>query len=219
VPAKFHDTGLRLWAKRALGVLAIAGFLILAGFLGAAFVPRWWAHAIGDQVNGGIATGIIVGLFYGFFFTGLPLLVLWRTFKKRRPWKVWAFGLLLAIALALPNLFTLGIVLGTGNASHAGERTLDVEAPGFRGGALAGAIVATLTVALFEYIVISGRMHRRKFHRLEQELKDREREDKERAAAEKAEAKAAAEAAKATPEPPAVPPTAEPPIEPGPPPA
>ena len=203
---RLHETRRRLWAKRALGILAIAGFLILAGFLGAAFVPRWWAHAIGDQVNGGIATGIIVGLFYGFLFTGLPLLVLWRTFRKRRPWKVWTFGLLLAIGLALPNLFTLGIVLGTGNAAHAGERTLDVEAPGFRGGSLAGAIVAVLSVALLEYILISGRLHRRRFHRLEQQVREREREDKERAAAEKAQAKAAASAppaeAPAGPEPP-----------------
>ena len=60
-----------VWAKRALGALLVAGFLILAGFLGAAFIPRWWAHRIGDQVNGGIATGIIIGLFYGFLFTGL----------------------------------------------------------------------------------------------------------------------------------------------------
>lgn len=203
-----HETRLRLWAKRALGILAIAGFLILAGFLGAAFIPRWWAHAIGDQVNGGIATGIIIGLFYGFLFTGFPLLVLWRTFRKRRPWKVWTFGLLIAIALALPNLFTLGIVLGTGNAAHAGERTLDVEAPGFRGGSLAGAIVAVLSVALLEYILISGRLHRRRFHRLEQKVRDREREDKERAAVEKAQAKAAASA-----------PPAETPAGPEPPPA
>lgn len=194
MPQRFHETRVRLWAKRALGVLAIAGLLILAGFLGAAFIPRWWAHAIGDQVNGGIATGIIIGLFYGFFFTGLPLLVLWRTFQKRRPWKVWATGLLVSIGLALPNLFTLGIVLGTGNASHAGERTLDVEAPGFRGGSLAGAIVAVLTVALFEYVLISGRMHRRKFHRLEQKLRDRDREDKERAETEEARAEAEAAA-------------------------
>jgi hypothetical protein len=205
VAEKLREPRLRVWAKRALGVLAIAGFLILAGFLGAAFVPRWWAHAIGGQVNGGIATGIIVGLFYGFLFTGLPLLVLWRTFRKRRPWKVWGFGLLLAIALALPNLFTLGIILGTGKAAHAGERTLDVEAPGFRGGALAGAIVAVLTVLLLEYVLISGRLHRRKLHRLEDELRDREREEKEREAAEKAAAKAAEEAPKA-PEPPAPPP-------------
>lgn len=198
---KLRESRFRAWAKRALGVLAITGFLILAGFLGAIFIPRWWAHAIGDQVNGGIATGIIIGLFYGFFFTALPLLILWRTFRRRRPWKVWAFWLLAAIAFALPNLFTLGIVLGTGNAAHAGERTLDVQAPGFRGGALAGAIIAALAVALLEYVLISGRLHKHKLHRLEQKLKDQERDAKATAAAEKAQAEA----------PPPAPPEATPP--------
>src|SRR5262249_57665061 len=126
------------WAKGALVGLAIAGFLILAGFLGSAFIPRWWAHAIGGQVNGSIAAGIMIGLFYGFVFTGLPLLILWFTFGHRRPLKHWLIGLLIAVLIALPNLFTLGIILGSGGAPHAGERTLDVDAPGVRGGALAG---------------------------------------------------------------------------------
>jgi hypothetical protein len=166
----------RIWAKRAPVVLLVVGFLILAGFLGAAFIPRWWAHRIGDQVNGGIATGIIIGLFYGFVFTALPLLVLFWTFAKRRPLKWWVTGFVTAIVLALPNLFTLGIVLGTGNAAHAGERTLDVEAPGFRGASLGGAIAAVVLVGLWEYIRISGRLHRRKLRRLEQKLRDRDRE-------------------------------------------
>ena len=171
-----QEPKLRVWAKRALVIILVAGFLILAGFLGAAFVPRWWAHRIGNQVNGGIATGIIVGLFYGSVFTGLPLVVLFWNFRKRRSLKVWTTWFLAAIVLALPNLFTLGIILGTGKASHAGERTLDVEAPGFRGACLAGAIVAAVAVALFEYILISGRLHRRRLKKLEQTLKTREHE-------------------------------------------
>jgi hypothetical protein len=171
-----HEPRLRIWAKRALWMLAVAGFLILAGFLGAAFIPRWWAHRIGDQVNGSIATGIIVGLFYGFLFTGLPLLMLSWTFRRRRSLKAWTIGFLLAIVLALPNLFTLGIVLGSGNAAHAGERTLDVDAPGFRGACLAGAIVAVVAFALYEYIRISGKLHHRRLGRLQARLKQREQE-------------------------------------------
>lgn len=174
--SKLTEPRARIWAKRALVVLLVVGFLILAGFLGAAFIPRWWAHRIGDQVNGGIATGIIIGLFYGFVFTALPLLVLFWTFAKRRSIRAWSIGLLGAIVLALPNLFTLGIVLGSGNAAHAGERTLDVEAPGFRGAALGGAIAAAVLVALWEYIRISGRLHHRRLRRLEQRLHDQERE-------------------------------------------
>ena len=70
------------------------------------------------------------------------------------------FALALAIVFALPNLMTLGIVLGRGNAAHAGDRILDVEAPAFRGGTLAGAILAVLLVGFCAYLIVSrGRAH------------------------------------------------------------
>ena len=50
---------------------------------------------------------------------------------------------------------TLSIVVGTGNAAHAGDRVLDVEAPAFRGGSLAGAILAGLLLAGIAYLLIS----------------------------------------------------------------
>ena len=165
---------LRVWAKRALVALVVVGLLVLAGFLAAAFIPRWWAHRIGDQVNGSIVGGIFLGLFYGFVFTALPLFVLWRGFRRRRRWQVWAGWLGAAVVLALPNLFLLGIVLGSGNAAHAGDRTLDVEGPGFRGGSLAGAIVAVVVFVLLQYVLISGRRHRGEVRRLKQRLKTAE---------------------------------------------
>ena len=80
----------RMWLRRfVIGVL-VAAVLILLAFLGAAFLPRWWAHRIAHQVNGGMTTGIILGLFYGFVFTIVPLFTAYRAFRKRRPWKVWA---------------------------------------------------------------------------------------------------------------------------------
>ena len=68
----------------------------------------------------------------------------------------------LAIVLAGPNLLTLGIVIGSGKAAHAGERTLDVDGPGFRGATLAGAIGAAFAVAAVEYLLASRRWTRRK---------------------------------------------------------
>ena len=57
--------------------------------------------------------------------------------------------------LAIPNLMTLGIVLGRGNAAHAGERILDVEAPAFRGASLAGALIALAMAAFVGYLIAS----------------------------------------------------------------
>lgn len=159
------------WAKRVLITICVIVFLIGAGFLGAAFFPRWWSHRIGDQVSGSIGGGVALGLFYGFVFTVLPLAVLRQAFHKRRPWKTWGILFLAAIVVALPNLLTLGIVLGSGNAAHAGERTLDVEAPAFRSSSLAGAVLALIAFALLLYLLGARRRAHRELDRLRAELK------------------------------------------------
>ena len=137
-------------------------------------MPRWWSHRIGDQVNGSIPAGITLGLVYGFLFAVLPLLVLFWAARKRRSWKAWLVFAAVAVFLALPNLFTLGIVVGRGNAAHAGERTLDVDAPGFRGGTLAGAILAVLFIAGVKYLLASRRRARREAERLRTEAREKD---------------------------------------------
>ncbi|MFF2028266.1 hypothetical protein ACFVW2_41680, partial [Streptomyces sp. NPDC058171] len=41
-------------------------------------------------------------------------------------------------------VLTLSVVLGGNSAAHAGERIMDVDAPGFRGASLAGAIIGVV---------------------------------------------------------------------------
>lgn len=163
--------GARRWAKRLLVALVVLAVLVGAGFLGASFLPRWWSHRIADQAHGGFTGGILVGLFYGFVFTALPLFVLWLTFRKRRAWKTWAWLVGVAVVLAAPNLLTLGVVVGSGSAAHAGQRTLDVDAPGFRGASLAGAIVATIAVLLWVYLLHARHDARAELTELRAELK------------------------------------------------
>ena len=149
------------WRRRGLIGLILVVLAVLAAVAGAAFIPRWWAQRIGDQVDGSFSAGVGVGLFYGFAFTALALLVLWWTFRRRRHWKVWLAGLVLTAIVAAPNLMTLGIVLGSGNAAHAGERILDVDAPAFRNSTLIGALAAGVLVAGCWYLVFSrGRARR-----------------------------------------------------------
>jgi hypothetical protein len=142
--------------KRKLIVTAVVVVAILVGVLVAsATIPRWWAHQIGDQVDESIVRGTLVGLFYGFLFTILPLLVLGAVLRWRRSLRALVAAGAFALLLAIPNLLTLGIVLGTGNAAHAGERTLDVRAPAFRGASLAGALLAIGLLALIAYLTYS----------------------------------------------------------------
>ena len=140
--------------------------LVVVAWIGAAFVPRWWSQRVGDQVDGSIPAGITLGLVYGFLFTVLALLVLWWAFRRRRSWKTYTALVVVALVLAAPNLFTLGIVVGTGNAAHAAERTLDVRAPGFRGATLAGAALAGLALLGVKYLLVSRERAREELDRV-----------------------------------------------------
>jgi MFS family permease len=155
---------------RLAAAIVIAGLIALAILTAGAFLPRWWAHRIGDQVGGSIASGIGLGLFYGFVFTFLALLALWLVFRRRRGARAYVIGVGIAIVLAAPNLLTLGIVLGSGNAAHAGDRTLDVEAPSFRTSALIGAIAAAVAVLGLVWLLRSRRRARERERKLRDEL-------------------------------------------------
>lgn len=143
-----------MWIAGVLVVLAIA--VLIAS----ATVPRWWAHRIGDQVDGSITQGTLLGLFYGFVFTLVPIALVVVILRWRRTWKTVVVALLVGILFALPNLMTLSIVVGRGNAAHAGDRTLDVDAPAFRGGTLAGAILAAALIAFIAYLLVSRKRAR-----------------------------------------------------------
>lgn len=128
------------WVKRI--VLAIV--LLAAAYIGfrvsAAFFPRWWAHRVGDQVDDTLVRGTLWGLFYGFVFTFVPVLLLFQIRKRFFNWTWRIVVAVIALLLAAPNWLTLSVVAGDSKASHAGERIFDVEAPGFRAGTLGGVI-------------------------------------------------------------------------------
>jgi len=131
---------------RPATVLFALGIAVLVLFAASAFLPRWWSHRIGNQADGSFTNGIGLGLFYGFTFTLVALVLLVVGLRRIRSWKGRLILLGIAILIASPNLITLGIVLGPGGGAHAGERTLDVDAPGFRSSSLIGAVVAALVV-------------------------------------------------------------------------
>jgi energy-coupling factor transporter transmembrane protein EcfT len=162
------------WSHRLLVWAAVIVGLVVAAVIAGAFIPRWWAHRVGDQANESFAGGIMLGLFYGFVFTVLPLLLIIWGIRRRRSARAWLFILGGVILLALPNLFTLGIVFGPGGAAHAGERTLDVKAPGYRNASLAGALLAVAAVCFVWYLVSSRNRAREELRRHKQALRETE---------------------------------------------
>jgi len=167
-PAVPGDQGRR--GPRPLTVIVVIALAVVALIAGSAFLPRWWSHRIADQANGSFTSGIGLGLFYGFGFTLLALVVLWFGVRRIASRKGRLILLGVALLVASPNLLTLGIVLGPGGAAHAGERTLDVEAPGFRASSLIGAVVAVLVVFAVGLLLRSRRRSRAEAAALRAEL-------------------------------------------------
>ncbi|PTR28805.1 hypothetical protein C8K36_103173 [Rhodococcus sp. OK519] len=174
VPAK---SGLPPWARKAIwaGVIAVA--LVVAYFILAAFLPRWWAQSVGSLSSGSFSRGITWGLLYGVVCTGVPLLLFyfaWRS-RHRAHARIWVISLLvLGVVVAIPNLLTLTVVLGNSSAAHAGERTLDVDAPGFRGASLWGAIIGTLLFAAAVFLHVRYRKRGAEVAKLRGDLHQRE---------------------------------------------
>lgn len=162
------------WRGRVIGVIALLLTLVAVYFALSAFIPRWWAQRIADMSgHGSFTKGIGSGLALGVLCTGIPLLLaLWAfLLRGRRGGKFFAGVLtLLAVIIAVPNLMTLTIVLGTSNSAHAGERVLDVEAPGFRGATAIGASIALLVVLAVSFFVL--RNWRRRVKVEKQQVRD-----------------------------------------------
>ena len=160
------------WGRRLLWAGGLFVAVVIATLIVSATVPRWWAQRVGDQVDGSIVQGTGLGLVYGFVFTFLPIMALILLLRWRTTWKTVIVAVLLGLLLALPNLMTLSIVLGQGNAAHAGDRILDVEAPAFRGGSLAGAMVAAVLAGFIAYVLWSRDLARSRERRAREELRD-----------------------------------------------
>ena len=156
--------------QRAILIGALVVFIVLAWLIGAAILPRWWAQRMGNLIDGRLAYGTTVGLGVGFVFTVAPLAVAAIGWKWRKSWKRAGYSLLAVLIAAAPNLATLGIVMGNGNAAHAGERILDVDGPGFRGGSLVGAIAGALAATAIWYLVSSRARNKRRANELRAEL-------------------------------------------------
>jgi Na+/proline symporter len=187
--SKPSEGGGRLWLRRLITVVIALVVAVLGYFIAAAFIPRWWAQRVAHQVDSRFTLGVTWGLFYGVVFTFAAVLVALQARRQLFGWPVKIGLIVLALLLEIPNFMTLGIVLGTSGAAHAGERILDVEAPAFRSASLAGVIIGAL-LALGVFIMVSLVRTRGR------QVKALQAEAKQRALDKKADAEAASQAAR-----------------------
>ncbi|MGA9869998.1 MAG: permease [Rhodococcus sp. (in: high G+C Gram-positive bacteria)] len=156
-------SGRPAWVNKAIVVAVAAVALVIAYLILSAFLPRWWSIRVANLSDQSFTKGIAWGLAFGVVCTFLSLAFFTAAFavRKRRGGKITAIvALILAVVAAIPNLLTLTIVLGSNNAAHAGERTLDTEAPGFRGATALGAVIAFAAFALLAFVIVRSRRRR-----------------------------------------------------------
>ncbi len=162
------------WRRRliliAVGVVAA----VLVYIFATSFLPRWWAHRVGNRVDDSFTAGVLTGVLLGSVLTLGALWLARLAVRRNRSWKARGLLGLAALVVAGPNLTTLGIVLGNGNAAHAGERTLDVQAPGFRGATLVGVVGGVAAFAALQYLLASRRSRRREIDHLRGQLRSRD---------------------------------------------
>lgn len=172
-----HDRiGTQKWVRRGVMILVVLVAAFVLYRIAASFLPRWWAQRVADQAGGSMGKGTTWGLFYGFVFTFIPVLVFFQARRKLFNWKAKIAVVVVALILAAPNWLTLVVVAANSNAAHAGERIMDVDAPGFRWATLIGVIVGgVLSIALSSTSMLLS--HRRKQVK---ELKEQVRRGKER---------------------------------------
>lgn len=162
------------WVKRLVLALVLVAASYAVYLLAAAFFPRWWAQRVADQVAGDFTSGITWGLFYGFVFTFVPLLLLAQVRRRFLSWTWRAVVAAIAVVLAAPNWLTLSVVAGGSKAAHAGERILDVDAPGFRAATAIGAGVAVVLAVVLTVTGVLAARRRRQVRDLRGRLDERD---------------------------------------------
>ncbi|SDX53311.1 hypothetical protein SAMN04487912_11564 [Arthrobacter sp. cf158] len=134
----------RNWGVKIILILVALLVAVAAYFILGAILPRWWSDVIAGQIRRDLGASVLVGMFYGFVFTFIPLLVAWQATRKAVTWPWKIVILLVAVAIATPNLLTAGIAFGTTESAHAGQRTLSVDAGFFTTWTAVSAIAAVV---------------------------------------------------------------------------
>lgn len=102
-----------VWLVRTILVAAAVVILVILYVIASLTVPLTWANSIKSQVGTNMGNAIPLGMFYGFVFSFVPVIVAWQAhYKKLNKW-VRVGIVVLAVILTTPNLLTLSVLYGT----------------------------------------------------------------------------------------------------------
>ncbi len=158
----------RVIVAAAALVVALAGTAIAASML-----PLWWAHRVSAVADGTSTVAVPAGLTCGTVGTLLALLVWRRMLRRGVRRRVRGVLLLIGLLFALPDLMTLGIVVGSDVNAVEARRVVDAGAPGFRGASLLGALAGVVLAVALTALLAGRRRNRRRIRALEAQLEQR----------------------------------------------
>lgn len=179
------------WAFRTI-LGAVAAVVLVVGYLiGSVTVPLMWANSIRDQIGGQLGNSIPLGMFYGFVFSFVPILLAWQV--RRRKLNKWVRIALAAAAvlLTIPNLLTLGVLYG-GTQTAADARSIWANSANWFG--TWSQIFMLVGVVCAVAVIVLGRMWLHRGRKI-REIKAAEKLVRENQQAQDKESKAAARAA------------------------
>lgn len=137
-----------------VGLLVFLGLGALFGWVIAITIGfRAWASWLGNRIDGNMLEGTLWGLCLGFFFSLIPLVVARQALRRRMSFVARLVVVVIALVVALPNIATMAIHFGSGDAAHAGQRIFDVDAPGVVVGSYVG---MGFGVGVFLLLVVWG---------------------------------------------------------------
>lgn len=102
-----------VWLFRTILVAIAVVVLVIAYLILSVTVPLTWANSIKSQVGNNMGNAIPLGMFYGFVFSFVPVVVAWQARRKGLNKWVRVALLVLALILTVPNLLTLSVLYGT----------------------------------------------------------------------------------------------------------
>lgn len=194
------------WLSRTV-IGAVTAVVLVVGYLiGSVTVPLMWATSIRDQIGGQLGNSIPLGMFYGFVFTFVPVLIVWQAHRRTLNKWVRIFLLALGVVLLIPNLLTLGVIYGN-SGSAADARNIWANSANWFGTWSQAFMLVGVVCAVA--LIVLGRMWLRRSKKLRElkaaeKLVKKDQQSRERAASEEAKEaeKAAAKAGRGKPVPP-----------------
>ncbi|WP_157884085.1 hypothetical protein [Arthrobacter alpinus] len=106
-------TKMPVWLFRTILGVIIAVLLVVGYMVASVTVPLIWAKSIGNQIGNQLGNSIPLGMFYGFAFSFVPVLVAWQAHHRKLNKWVRVSLAILGVILTVPNLLTLGVLYGT----------------------------------------------------------------------------------------------------------